>query len=223
MFAIGTVASNADDVFQKTKETIVSIIDKYGANNLHYAVIFFGNDAETIVDFENYTTSEQVKRLLADSRRMSGGPALDEALKMAIGVFKSLGAREDARKVLVVITDKKSASLSDRVRSEANMLEDMDVKVIPVGIGSEIDRPELEEITPNISDVIATSTLDKPGQLGEEIMVKVLKGMTLPFCPLNPLLIISPGDFHLYDDLFINVSACGTVNYNGTRYTSITN
>ena len=183
MFAIGTVASNADDVFQKTKETIISIIDKYGANNLHYAVIFFGNDAETIVDFENYTTSEQVKRLLADSRRMSGGPALEEALKMSMEVFKSPGAREDARKVLVVITDKKSASLSDRVRSEANMLEDMDVQVIPVGIGSEIDRLEMEEITPNISDVITTSTLDKPRQLGEEIIVKVLKGiLTLVLC-----------------------------------------
>ena len=177
MFAISAVSSNAEDVFQKIKETITSVIDKYGTNNIRYAMIFLGTEDMTIVGFDNYTTSEQLINLITSSPRLSGGgPDLEEALRNARGVFKSSGAREDAHKVLVLITDKQSSSSLDDVVPEANLLEDMDVKVIPVGIGSEVDTKELEEITPNISDIITTSTVDDPEKLGKDIMVKVLEG-----------------------------------------------
>lgn len=176
IFAISAVSSNADEVFQKIKETITSIIDRYGTMNIRYAMIFLGSDDVATIDFDYYTTSEQLKNLITNLDRLSGDTALDEALKAARSMFKSPGARDDAQKVLVVITDKKSASSLSKVLPEANMLEDMDVKVIPVGIGSEIERKELEEITPNVTDVITTSSVDDPEQLGKDIMVKVLKG-----------------------------------------------
>lgn len=49
--------------------------------------------------------------------------------------------------------------------------------VIPVGIGSDADRKELEELTPDVSDVIITSKVDDPDELGRKIMEKVLKGI----------------------------------------------
>ena len=177
VFAISAVSSSADDVFQKTQSTITSIIDKYGTNNIHYAVILFGSDAQALVDFNSYTTSEQLKDLLTNLPHITGGPALDEALKLASQVFTSPGTRKDAHKVLVVITDKKTSSNINDVISEANKLEEMAVAVIPVGIGSESDRNELEEITPDVSDVIITSKVDDPDEFGREIMEKVLQGM----------------------------------------------
>lgn len=191
VFAISAVSSTADDVFKKTKETITSIIDNYGTNNIHYAMISFGNDAISVFQFGNYTTSQQLKDLVANVRRSSGGPVLDEALRLAREVFNSAGARRDAHKVLVVITDKKPTSSLDDVIPEAHMLDDMDVKVIPVGIGGEIFRKELDEITPNISDVITISAVDNPEQLGEEIMVKVLKGRNRPLEQIKVSLLVT--------------------------------
>lgn len=183
VFVISAVSSTADDVFQKTKETITSIIDKYGTNNIHYAMIFAGSDAVAIVEFDSYTTTEQLRNMFTKLPRLSGGPALDKALKLSGEVFKSPGARDDAHKVLVVIIDKNFASLNDAIL-EAKMLEDMDVKVIPVGIGIEVDREQLAEITPNISDVITAVKIDDPEQLGKDIMVKVLKGVYILYYAL---------------------------------------
>ena len=177
VIAISSVSSSADEVFQKTQDAVTSIIDRYGTNDIHYAVILFGNDARTVIDFDSYTTSEELNEMFSSMRRLKGGPVLDEALKLAGQVFTSPGARSDAHKVLVVITDKKTSSELDDVISEANKLEDMEVAVIPVGIGAETDGKELEELTPDVTDVIAISRVLNPDDLGRKIMEKVLKGI----------------------------------------------
>ena len=177
VFAISVVSSSADEVFQQTQEAVTSIADKYGTNNIHYAVFVFGNVAQALVDFDSYSTTEELKELVTNLPRASGGPALDAAFKLAEQVFSSPSARKDARKVLVVITDKKTSSRLDIVIPEANKLENMAVAVIPVGIGADADRKELEEFTPDVSDVITTAKVDDPDELGRQIMEKVLRGM----------------------------------------------
>ena len=177
VFAISSVSSSADKVFQETKDAVTSITEKYGTNDIHYAVILFGSDAQAVIDFDSYATSEQLNEMFSNLRRLKGGPVLDEALKLAGQVFTSPGARRDAHKVLVVITDKKTSSKLDDVIPEASKLEDMEVTVIPVGIGAETARKELEELTPDVTDVIATSKVADPDELGRKIMEKVLKGI----------------------------------------------
>lgn len=177
VIAISSVSSSADEVFQKTQDAVTSIIDRYGTNDIHYAVILFGSDAQAVIGFDSYTTSEELNEIFSSKRRLKGGPVLDEALKRAGQVFTSPGARRDAHKVLVVITDKKTSSELDDVISEANKLEDMEVAVIPVGIGAETDGKELEELTPDVTDVITISRVLNPDDLGRKIMEKVLKGI----------------------------------------------
>lgn len=177
MIAVNTFSSNADDVFQKIKETITSFIDTYGTKGIHFTILA-GTTDDTIIYFENYTTSEQLKSMITSLDRQLGGLALDEALTIARKVFKSASARESAQKVFVLIADKKSTSSLSDVVPEVKALEEMDVTVIPVGIGGEVDIKELQELTPNISDVINTSAIDDVEQFREEIMLKILKGTT---------------------------------------------
>lgn len=180
MFAISATSSSAAEVFKKTKEAISYIIDTYGTNSIHFAMIFFGSDVAPVVDFQSYATRQQLEKLLENQTRLLGGPALDEALKKAKEVFESPGARRDARQVLVVITDQNSASsFPGAVKPALNALEDMEVGLIAVGIGDEVDEKELHEMTPNISDVIRISKVDDPEELGKDIVLKVLKGKLL--------------------------------------------
>ena len=176
MFAISATSSSAAEVFKKTKEAISYIIDTYGTNSIHFAVIFFGRDVAPVIGFQ-YATSQQLENLLQNQTRLLGGPALDEALKKAREVFESPGARRDARRVLVVITDQNSASsFPGAVKPELNALEDMEVGLVAVGIGDEVDENELLEMTPNVSDVVRISEVDDPEELGKDIVLKVLKG-----------------------------------------------
>jgi len=181
VIAVNTFSSNADDVFQKIKETITSVIDTYGTKGIHFTILAGTSDG-TIIYFENYTTTEQLKSMITSLDRQLGGLALDEALRIARKVFKSSSARESAQKVFVLIADRKSTSSLSDVVPEVKALEEMDVTVIPVGIGSEVDIKELQELTPNISDVINTSAIDDVEQFREDIMLKILKDRT---CLLN--------------------------------------
>lgn len=52
------------------------------------------------------------------------------------------------------------------------LLKEMNIMVIPVGIGSEVDVTELRELMPNVSDIINTSPVDDEKQLRKDIMFK---------------------------------------------------
>ena len=177
VFAISAVSSTADEVLQTTQDAITSIIDKYGTNNIHYGVILFGREAVSVIDLASYSTSEQLKDLVTELPVLKGGPALDEALERAGKMFTSPRVRKDANKILVVITDKKTSSNLNNVITEANKLQDMAVTVISIGMGSEADKNELQEITPDVSDVILISKVDDPDDLKRKMMEKILKGM----------------------------------------------
>lgn len=52
------------------------------------------------------------------------------------------------------------------------LLKEMNIMVIPVGIGSEVDVTELQELMPNVGDIINTSSVDDEKQLRKDIMFK---------------------------------------------------
>lgn len=55
---------------------------------------------------------------------------------------------------------------------EVTLLKEKNIMVIPVGIGSEVDVTELQELMPNVSDVINPSAVDDEKQLRKDIMLK---------------------------------------------------
>jgi len=52
------------------------------------------------------------------------------------------------------------------------LLKEMNIMVIPVRIGSEVDVTELQELMPNVGDIINTSAVDDEKQLRKDIMFK---------------------------------------------------
>lgn len=52
------------------------------------------------------------------------------------------------------------------------LLKEMNIMVIPVGIGSEVDVTELRELMPHVGDIINTSPVDDEKQLRKDIMFK---------------------------------------------------
>ena len=105
------------------------------------------------------------------------GPDLEKALKESLEMFEGAGARPSARKVLVMIMDKKSGVPASLIDDAANGLYDNNVKVIPVAVGKEADVKELEKSTKDKNNLIEAPKDFVPDKLGDTIMRKVLKGM----------------------------------------------
>ena len=177
---MGASSANADVTFNAMKQTINSIIGAYGTNRIRYSVITFSTSTVKQLDFlDNSNSIDVLKRSIQSMRRRPGDLNLAKALGEAKKLFDSDGARPNARKVVVVIMDKKSASLESDTRSAAQPLEDAGIRVIPVALGREADSREARLMTPNKANVIAAEPSEDSKDIAKKIMVKVLKGASI--------------------------------------------
>ncbi len=176
-FAISAASVKADDNFEKAKEVIKAIIDTYSMNKLRYGVIVFGSRASIRVSFgDDFPSDEGLKNVIDFLSGSKETPDLDDALKKGKELFDEAQERPNARKVLVVIIDKKSTSKLDDVKASAKLLQDDGITVIPVVIGDEVDPVECGEITPDKTNVVNVTTDVDVMELKEKIMAKVFKG-----------------------------------------------
>ena len=176
-FAISTTALNAADTFKKMKETVKTIIRKYGVGNLRYAVIIYGSDAKVAISFDSSFPSLDNWLTTVDGMQIEQGtPAMEKALQEAKKLFE-FAARSDAKKVLVVIADESPIGDEKVIKKQARDLDIDDVKVVPVAVGDDIDPIEIEDISP-YKDVLVDVPKDvDPTDLAEAVMDKVLKGI----------------------------------------------
>ena len=90
-------------------------------------------------------------------------------------LIHSTDLRPDAKKVLVIIIDKKSDSTEDEVRQAADLLENDKIRVIPVALGKEADIPELTNVTVDKNDVVKADKKVDPEKIADEIIMKASK------------------------------------------------
>ena len=104
-------------------------------------------------------------------------PDLGKALTESLKLFEGPGTRPGAKRVLVVIMDKRSGVSQSVIKDAANGLREERIKVIPVAVGKEADAKELETATKDEKNLIEAPTEFEPDNLAETIMRKVLKGI----------------------------------------------
>ena len=174
VFAVSASSTEAKETFELMKDTLLSIVATHGAKNIHYTVMTYGSLTRTIVDFQDTFPDEQaLLKKLESLSVVSGTPDLDLALADAKKAFEAPGARPDAKQVLVFLVDSKSGSTEEDVLKSAMSLEEAGVKVIPVGIGSKVNREELEKTTPLKKNIIEVPIKENTEKLGKKIINKV--------------------------------------------------
>lgn len=181
-FAVSANSRQASVIFQKLKNVIKEIISRYGRGQIRYGLIVFGSSATTKVNFDDvFATEDDLQKFVEAVPRVSGRPALESALAQAKMLFERSN-RPDSKKVLVVLTDSKSAGSLDNVRKRSKALHDRDVTIIGVGIGGDTDVKDLEAASTDKQDaLLQTLPIDSNG-LATKIMTLVMKGN---FCYTN--------------------------------------
>ena len=158
------------------KEAISSITERYKTSNIRYALLTFGATVKREVNFTlDLPDPEVLRRTLERASQPSGEPDLQRALEEANMMFKQAPSRPGAKKVLVVIMDKKSTSDPSEVEQASKPLEDVSIVVVPVAVGPAANLAELEKTTTNKKFMIIVGKDEDPETLGEEIMRKALK------------------------------------------------
>ena len=153
------------------KETINAVLDTYSMDVIRVGVIVFGRDTETIPIQQNL--NKNLETAVSNLFPKFGIPDLDGALKEARRLFKDSG-RPNARKVVVVISDRASDSSYDDLKEEADRLKEEEILLVSVVIGQEANVNELTDFTPH--NVTEATVEENPKELAMKIMVLVLTG-----------------------------------------------
>ena len=173
VFAISATSKDTDETFQLMTSAIDSLLQEYDSSNIRYGVLVYGDDATLVVHLKNQTDAAQIQEHLTTILPPVGGTALDKALESAAVMFAQAGDREDADRVLVIMTDESSGLDDDVVVGAAKALEQMAVKIIPVVVGDDVTPKEFVIVT--FKDNIITSEKNEdPEQLSVEIMERVI-------------------------------------------------
>ena len=77
--------------------------------------------------------------------------------------------------MLVVISDQTSESTEDEIKQATLLLENNNIRVIPVALGSEADIKELSNATFDEDDVVKAERTDDPENVADQIIMKASK------------------------------------------------
>lgn len=177
-FLISATAVSASDTFQRIKDTVSVIVEEYGVSRIRYGLVVYAREAVRGLSFGQESADiDSLKAAILYIQRPSGDPNLQGALEAAQKLFDFEPTRPGVKKVLVVITDKKSTSSQEDVKSALIPLEEEDVKIVTVAVGSSADPLELERIASNKGYQTEVKRDMDPDTTAEKIMEKVLKGI----------------------------------------------
>lgn len=75
----------------------------------------------------------------------------------------------------MVVSDETSESTEDEIKQAALLLENNNIRVIPVALGSEADIKELSNATFDEDDVVKAEKTDDPENVADKIIMKASK------------------------------------------------
>ena len=172
-FAISATSQDASTTIRLIQESIKSFIDTYGATNMRYSLMTFGNSPSILTRFADKQSPEDLKEIIESAKTSSGKPDLENMFSEASKLFEEAGARPDAKKFLVVFLDNKSGNEKDDLIKIALLSTEQECWVIPVAVGENVDVDELEPINPVKNATVVVPKAGDPKKTAEEIADKM--------------------------------------------------
>ena len=185
--AISLTSKDASRTIQLMQDSIKSIIDTYGATNLRYSVMTFGDSSKILAPFGERSPDE-ITTIIESVMPSSGTPDLENALVEARKLFDGAGTRPDAKKILVVIIDSRSGNEKVDIIEAAKPLISSGCWIVPVAVAVE-DEGIIEEcgfLTPLKNTTVEVPKTGNPDEIAKEITDKIKEGKYICRITLKP-------------------------------------
>ncbi|XP_053575131.1 collagen alpha-1(VII) chain-like [Bombina bombina] len=155
LFLVDESWSVGEENFQIIKDFIVSMISSFenthvlGKEGIRFGVALYGDLTRISIELSDYENTHEVLLALQNIPYKGGNTKTGEALGfLADRVFNPSISREDAAKIVLLLTDGKSG---DAVEEKAQLLQDRGVTVFTIGIKNS-DMNELIKIASHPSE-----------------------------------------------------------------------
>ncbi|KAJ8314221.1 hypothetical protein KUTeg_008782 [Tegillarca granosa] len=149
--------------FQKQLKFVQSVANSFdiGQGDVHMGVVTFSTAPHPQFKLIDYQTKNSLINAISKIPYQSGSTHTDSAIDYLLkhSFTSQNGDRSDAPNIAVIITDGQSNNRQATIK-EANMLHNRGITTVAIGIGSGINRLELEAIASNHSLVFTVANYD---------------------------------------------------------------
>ena len=167
---VGFIVDSSGSVtneYGKEKDFVSQMIQQLqlSSNGTHSALVLFSDSAALKIKFSDYQNVRDFQRAVQELPLMGSTTRIDKALKLAYNdMFNAAnGMRPNVPKILVLLTDGEQTRRHDSISpSEAvKPFHKAGIKVVVIGIGSDVKRDELLTIVKYPKDLYFAETFDE--------------------------------------------------------------
>ena len=155
------------------------MIDNGKDKDILYATIVYGRNASVKSKFKDIPEKVKVKKFIDSLAWEDAGKQLDEALEETNKLFKEHG-RPKSRKITVVFVTGTADATTSELKKAAKKLNDNEVKIIVVKMGTDPDDKQLEVITPK-KNIVKVNESDEPEKSAKMVDDERMKGSGFAF------------------------------------------
>jgi hypothetical protein len=174
VFVFGATEPNAPIRFDKEKEIAKEMIDNEKEKDILYGTIVYGIDASVKSKFKDMPEKTKVKKFIDTLSWEDDGDKLDKALVETDKLFEEYG-RPEARKITVVFVTGRADATTSELKRAAKKLNDKEVKIIVIKLGTDPDDKQLDIVTPK-KNIVKVKEGDDPEKSAELVDDQKMKG-----------------------------------------------
>ena len=175
----GASGSKADQIYQGEKDFAIKMLNSLviSPTNVLPGIIQYGASARVEYQLGDILNIDQARGGIQSLKRMSGRN-LNDALEVAKTTLfaPGNGARENVQKSLLVLVDKQTENNMEDLGSSTQALKNMGVQIVVVGIGSEVDRYELQPIAKDGDSFFFPDDLPELQRILHPVRIEILPG-----------------------------------------------
>lgn len=177
--ASGNKDSKGQQNFKTSLEFVKAISSMFIINQLesHIGFVVFSTNSQVVLNFKTYFDQKNVEKAIDDIKYTGGLTNIGAGLELVKNKLFDSKSRPNVPRILIVVTSGKSTG---EVLVPSKALRDAGVTVFCVGVGSNYDLKELDEIaTDPDADHVFTADVTQMGLVVKAIKGKVCKGNNL--------------------------------------------
>lgn len=180
VFLLDSSSSEGAVNFHRQLDFVSRVVNDFqiGAAKVQIGVVTFSDSPVKEFGLNQYGAKSSLLTAIQQIGYLQGTTHTESALKFAREeMFTAAdGARDDAKHYVIILTDGVSSNTNETI-AQANMLKQQGVEVIAVGIGSNVNKEEINAMASDLNHVFTVSNFSALRTIREDIKKAACEGI----------------------------------------------
>ena len=170
---MGASGYRSSQVFEILKRVVSKVVEKENLPRVRYGVVLFGQEAQTVVNLNDFTDKSKLLSIISQMSQPQAGPNYEKGILKALGMFTEQG-KPNAERTIMLLTNSRTNASPIEMAAIKNQLLTTRSRLIVVDVDNVGEN--VRSVAPNDEDIVRVSSSDNPDGITKDITNVIVKG-----------------------------------------------